>query len=107
MNYRFERKTTRQTIFKVNAVSIEMVKANKNNVVIKMTWTKRLPELQFLILCTVCCYAFLELFITPSQLSGFSGLSSVDLILLSFLLSVLVAIISVIAGSVAGLYLRP
>ena len=70
---------------KVDAVSIEMVKANKKNVVIKMTWTKRLPELQFLILCTVCCYAFLELFITPSQLNGFSGLSGVDLILLSFL----------------------
>ena len=55
----------------VDAVSVEMIKANKNNVVTKMTWTKRLPELQFLILCTVCCYAFLELFITPSQLSGF------------------------------------
>ena len=82
-----------------------MVKANKNNVVTKMTWTKRLPELQFLILCTVCCYAFLELFITPSQLSGFSGLSGVDLILLSFLLSVLVAIISVIAGVGGGVCL--
>ena len=84
-----------------------MVKANKNNVVTKMTWTKRLPELQFLILCTVCCYAFLELFITPSQLSGFSGLSGVDLILLSFLLSVLVAIISVIAGVGGGVIFTP
>ena len=72
-----------------------------------MTWTKRLPELQFLILCTVCCYAFLELFITPNQLSTFSVLSAIDLILLSFLLSVLVAIISVIAGVGGGVIFTP
>ena len=72
-----------------------------------MSWTKRLPELQFLILCTLCCYAFLELFITPSQLSSFSGISGIDLILTSFLLSVLVAIVSVIAGVGGGVIFTP
>ena len=72
-----------------------------------MSWTKRLPELQFLLLCTLCCYAFLELFITPNQLSGFSGMSGIDLILASFLLSVLVAIVSVIAGVGGGVSFTP
>lgn len=68
---------------------------------------KRLPELQFLILITIGCYVFLELFVTSNTLNGDLGFSGVDIVFISFILSFLVAILSVIAGVGGGVIFTP
>ena len=55
---------------------------------------KRLPELQFLILITIGCYIFLEVFVKSNILDGDLGFSGVDIVFISFVLSFLVAILS-------------
>ena len=72
-----------------------------------MKISKRLPELQLLIVCTIGCYIFLELFVASAALDGFFGFSGVDIIFISFLLSFFVAIISVIAGVGGGVIFTP
>ena len=72
-----------------------------------MKISKRLPELQLLIVCTIGCYIFLEIFVASAALDGFFGFSGVDIIFISFLLSFFVAIISVIAGVGGGVIITP
>ena len=72
-----------------------------------MMISKRLPELQLLILCTIGCYIFLELFVASAALDGLFGFTGVDIIFISFLLSFFVAIISVIAGVGGGVIFTP
>ena len=72
-----------------------------------MSVFKRLPELQFLILITIGCYLFLELFVSSNILDGELGFSGVDIVCISFVLSFLVAILSVIAGVGGGVIFTP
>ena len=72
-----------------------------------MSIFKRLPELQFLILITIGCYLFLELFVNSNILDGELGFSGVDIVFISFVLSFLVAILSVIAGVGGGVIFTP
>ena len=72
-----------------------------------MIISKRLPELQFLIVCTIGCYLFLEIFVSSESLDGLFGFSGVDIIFISFLLSLIVAIVSVIAGVGGGVIFTP
>ena len=72
-----------------------------------MSVFKRLPELQFLILITIGCYLFLELFVNSNILDGELGFSGVDIVFISFVLSFLVAILSVIAGVGGGVIFTP
>ena len=69
--------------------------------------SKRLPELQLLIVCTISCYIFLELFVASAVLDGLFGFTGVDIIFISFLLSFFVAIISVVAGVGGGVIFTP
>ena len=62
-----------------------------------MKISTRLPELQLLILCTIGCYIFLELFVASAALDGLFGFTGVDIIYI-FFIEFFVKIISVIAG---------
>lgn len=68
---------------------------------------KRLPELQILLITTLGCYVFLEMYVDPSQSHVISSLSGVDLIITSFVLSVVIAIVAVIAGVGGGVIFTP
>ena len=68
---------------------------------------KRMPELQILLVCTIGCYLFLETFVASNQLDNFFGLTGVDLIFISFFMSFVVAIISVVAGVGGGVIFTP
>jgi uncharacterized membrane protein YfcA len=68
---------------------------------------KRLPELQILLITTLGCYVFLEMYVDPSQSHVISSLSGVDLIITSFILSVVIAIVAVIAGVGGGVIFTP
>ena len=68
---------------------------------------KRLPELQILLITTLGCYVFLEMYVDPSQSNVISSLSGVDLIITSFVLSVVIAIVAVIAGVGGGVIFTP
>ncbi len=68
---------------------------------------KRLPELQILLIATLGCYVFLEMYVDPSQSHVISSLSGVDLIITSFVLSVVIAIVAVIAGVGGGVIFTP
>ena len=68
---------------------------------------KSLPELFTLIVATVACYLFIETQINLSSLDSVGDLSSIDLIVLSFLFSVLIAVIAVIAGVGGGVIFTP
>ena len=68
---------------------------------------KRLPELQILLITTLGCYVFLEMYVDPSQSHVISSLSGVDLIITSVVLSVVIAIVAVIAGVGGGVIFTP
>jgi hypothetical protein len=68
---------------------------------------KRMPELQILLACTIGCYLFLEVFVSSNPLDGVFGLTGIDLIFISFFMSFVVAIISVIAGVGGGVIFTP
>ena len=73
----------------------------------KMKSMRNLPELVTLILATFSCYLFIETQINLSKIDSLGEFSSIDLIVLSFLFSVLIAIIAVIAGVGGGVIFTP
>ena len=72
-----------------------------------MNILRRLPELQLLLLCTIGCYIFLEFFVPSNVSSVHRSVSGIDLILISFFVSVLIAIIAVIAVVGGGVIFTP
>ena len=60
-----------------------------------------------LILATFACYLFLQTQIDGMAFGGQGGFSSIDIIVISFLVSVLIAIIAVIAGVGGGVIFTP
>ena len=63
-----------------------------------MTYIKKYPELFALLLATLCCYIFLEIQIDGSAFGGQGYLSGIDIIIISFFVSTLIAIVAVVAG---------
>ena len=60
-----------------------------------------------LILATFACYLFLQIQIDGMAFGGRGGFSSIDIIVISFLVSVLIAIVAVIAGVGGGVIFTP
>ena len=60
-----------------------------------------------LILATFACYLFLQIQIDDVAFGGQGGFSSIDIIVISFLVSVLIAIIAVISGVGGGVIFTP
>ena len=67
-----------------------------------MKYIRSYPELFVLIFVTFACYLFLETQIDGMAFGRQGNFSSVDIIVMSFLISVLIAIIAVIAGVGGG-----
>ena len=67
----------------------------------------KIPELSLLVLLTVACYAFLEYGAVVGNVRTDGVLSSVDLVVLSFIISTAIAIIAVIAGVGGGVIFTP
>ena len=72
-----------------------------------MKTIKSLPELSMLILATFACYLFIETQLDITGIASLGDFSSIDLIVLSFLCSVLIAVIAVIAGVGGGVIFTP
>ena len=72
-----------------------------------MKYVRSYPELFVLIFVTLACYLFLETQIDGMAFGGQGSFSSVDIIVISFLFSVLIAIIAVIAGVGGGVIFTP
>ena len=67
-----------------------------------LKYIKSFPELFALILATSACYLFLETQIDGMAFGGQGSFSGVDIIVISFLVSVIIAIVAVIAGVGGG-----
>ena len=65
------------------------------------------PELLMLVGTTFCCYLFLETQIDAEAFGGQGVLSSIDIIVISFVVSVFIAIVAVIAGVGGGVIFTP
>ena len=72
-----------------------------------MKYIRSYPELFALIFVTFACYLFLETQIDGMAFGRQGNFSSVDIIVMSFLISVLIAIIAVIAGVGGGVIFTP
>ena len=72
-----------------------------------LKYIKSFPELFALILATSACYLFLETQIDGMAFGGQGSFSGVDIIVISFVVSVLIAIIAVIAGVGGGVIFTP
>ena len=72
-----------------------------------MKYIRSYPELFALIFVTFSCYLFLETQIDGMAFGRQGNFSSVDIIVMSFLISVLIAIIAVIAGVGGGVIFTP
>lgn len=72
-----------------------------------MTYIKKYPELFALLLATLCCYIFLEIQIDGSAFGGQGYLSGIDIIIISFFVSTLIAIVAVVAGVGGGVIFTP
>ena len=72
-----------------------------------LKYIKSFPELFALILATAACYLFLETQIDGMAFGGQGSFSGVDIIVISFLVSVLIAIVAVIAGVGGGVIFTP
>lgn len=72
-----------------------------------MKYIRSYPELFVLIFVTFACYLFLETQIDGMAFGRQGNFSSVDIIVMSFLISVLIAIIAVIAGVGGGVIFTP
>ena len=64
-------------------------------------------ELSILVVATLCCYLFLETQIDGAAFGGQGGLSSIDIIVISFFVSVIIAVVAVIAGVGGGVIFTP
>ena len=72
-----------------------------------MKYVRSYPELFVLIFVTFACYLFLETQIDGMEFGRQGNFSSVDIIVISFSISVLIAIIAVIAGVGGGVIFTP
>ena len=72
-----------------------------------MKYIRSYPELFVLIFVTFGCYLFLETQIDGMAFGSQGNFSSVDIIVISFLISVLIAIVAVIAGVGGGVIFTP
>jgi uncharacterized membrane protein YfcA len=72
-----------------------------------LKYIKSFPELFVLILATSMCYLFLETQIDGMAFGGQGSFSGVDIIVISFLVSVIIAIVAVIAGVGGGVIFTP
>ena len=67
-----------------------------------MNYIKNNPELFRLLIATLCCYFFLEIQLDGSDFGEQGLLSGIDIIVISFLASSLIAVAAVIAGVGGG-----
>ncbi len=74
---------------------------------ILLTIFKKLPELTFLIILTLCSLLFVKIFATSGEIPVVSFFSSVDIVIFSFIISTLIAVVSVIAGVGGGVIFTP
>ena len=72
-----------------------------------LRYIKSYPELFVLLATTVCCYLFLETRIDGTSFGGQGTVSSIDIIVISFAISVLIAVVAVIAGVGGGVIFTP
>ena len=72
-----------------------------------LKYIKHYPELFALVATTFCCYLFLETQIEGAAFGGQSGFSGIDIIVISFVVSVILAILGVIAGVGGGVIFTP
>ena len=72
-----------------------------------MNYIKNYPELFGLLIATLCCYFFLETQLDGSDFGEQGLLSGIDIIVISFLASCLIAIVAVIAGVGGGVIFTP
>ena len=72
-----------------------------------LKYIKSFPELFALILATSACYLFLETQIDGMAFGGQGSFSGVDIIVISFLVSVIIAIVAVITGVGGGVIFTP
>ena len=64
-------------------------------------------ELSILLVATLCCYLFLETQIEAAAFGGQGGFSSINIIVISFFVSVIIAVVAVIAGVGGGVIFTP
>ena len=64
-------------------------------------------ELSILLVATLCCYLFLETQIDGAAFGGQGGFSSINIIVISFFVSVVIAVVAVIAGVGGGVIFTP
>lgn len=72
-----------------------------------MNYIKNHPELFGLLIATLCCYFFLEIQLDGSDFGEQGLLSGIDIIVISFLASSLIAVVAVIAGVGGGVIFTP
>ena len=76
-----------------------------NNYIVKLL--TKLPELTILVSITLGSLIFIEIFATSGKVPVLFNLSSVDLVVISFILSSIIAVVSVIAGVGGGVIFTP
>ena len=76
-----------------------------NNYIVKLL--TKLPELTILVSITLGSLIFIEIFATSGKVPVLLNLSSVDLVVISFILSSIIAVVSVIAGVGGGVIFTP